>query len=216
MRFVEFLRATVLLSAGAATALAAITVLAFGTHSEAHLVPIAVGWWVVAALLGLRLGRRAEANPPIARLLASAKASTTMPEHRPNAVLINRLWPLIVFVLAAGGLAFLAPQVPGIAAGFAIIWALAWRQQDSAVRAIEERDGVCFYVRRTSPVRPIALERTPGFKALRPERANGAVSGAAPTPKSGEAIQLRSGPLSSARAIKRKAGSSWTFWVSTP
>jgi hypothetical protein len=81
-----------------------------------------------------------------------------------------------VFVLVAGGLAFLAPQVPGIAAGFAIIWALAWRQQDSAVRAIEERDGVCFYVRRTSPVRPIALERTPGFKALRPERANGAIS----------------------------------------
>ncbi len=176
MRFVEFLRATVLLSAGAATALAAITVLAFGTHSEAHLVPIAVGWWVIATLLGLRLGRRAETNPPIARLLASAKASTTMPEHRPNAVLVNRLWPLIVFVLAAGGLAFLAPQVPGIAAGFAIIWALAWRQQDSAVRAIEERDGVCFYVRRTSPVRPIALERTPGFKALRPERANGAIS----------------------------------------
>jgi hypothetical protein len=31
-------------------------------------------------------------------------------------------------------------------------------------------------VRRTSPVRPIALERTPGFKALRPERANGAVT----------------------------------------
>src|SRR5438128_429482 len=124
----------------------------------------------------LRLGRRAETNPPIARLLASAKASTTMPEHQPNAILINRLWPLIVFVLAAGGLAFLAPQVPGIAAGFAIIWALAWRQQDSAVRAIEERDGVCFYVRRTSPVRPIALERTPGFKALRPERANGAIS----------------------------------------
>jgi hypothetical protein len=30
-------------------------------------------------------------------------------------------------------------------------------------------------VRRTSPVRPIALERTPGFKALRPERVNGAV-----------------------------------------
>ena len=67
-------------------------------------------------------------------------------------------------------------QVPGIAAGFAIIWALAWRHQDAAVSAIEERDGACFYVRRTSPVRPIALERTPGFKTLRPERANGAVS----------------------------------------
>jgi hypothetical protein len=44
------------------------------------------------------------------------------------------------------------------------------------VAAIEERDGACFFVRRTSPVQPIALERTPGFKTQRPERVNGAVS----------------------------------------
>jgi hypothetical protein len=44
------------------------------------------------------------------------------------------------------------------------------------VAAIEERDGAFFYVQRTSPVRPMALERTPGFKALRPERTNGAVT----------------------------------------
>jgi len=176
VRFVDFLKTTVLLSAGAGTALAAITVLALGTHSEEHLLPIALGWWVIAVLIGLRLGRRAETNPPIARLLSSAKASTTLPEHRPSAILLNRLWPLLLFTLAAGGVAFLAPQVPGIATGFAIIWALAWRRQDAAVTAIEERDGVCFYVRRTSPVRPIALECTPGFKALRPERANGAVT----------------------------------------
>jgi hypothetical protein len=176
VRFVDFLRTTVLLSAGAATALAAVTVLAAATHSGETLVPIAVGWWLLATLIGLRLGRKAEMNPPIARLLASAKASTTLPEHHPGAILLNRLWPLLVFTLIAGGLAFLAPQVPGIAAGFAIIWALAWRRQDAAVAAIEERDGACFFVRRTSPVRPIALERTPGFKTLRPERANGAVS----------------------------------------
>jgi hypothetical protein len=176
VRFVDFLKTTVLLSAGAATALATVTVLAIGTHSEQHLAPIAVGWWVIAALVGLRMGRRAETNPPIARLLASAKASTTLPELHPGPILLNRLWPLLVFTLIAGGLAFLAPQVPGIAAGFAIIWALAWRRQDAAVTAIEERDGAAFYVRRTSPLRPMALERTPGFKALRIERANGAIS----------------------------------------
>jgi hypothetical protein len=176
VRFVDFLRATVLLSAATATALAAVTVLAAATHSREYLVPIAVGWWVLAAVIGLRLGRRAETSPPIARLLSSARTSSALPEHRPGAILINRLWPLLAFTLVAGGLAFLAPQVPGIAAGFAIIWALAWRHQDAAVSAIEERDGACFYVRRTSPVRPIALERTPGFKTLRPERANGAVS----------------------------------------
>ncbi len=176
MRFVDFLRATVLLSAAAATALALVTVLALGTKSDENVLPIALGWWVVATLIGLRLGRRAETNPPIARLLASARSSTALPENHPSAILINRLWPLLLFALVAGGLAFLAPQIPGIAAGFAIIWALAWRRQDAAVAAIEERDGAFFYVRRTSPVRPMALERTPGFKALRPERANGAVT----------------------------------------
>jgi 4-amino-4-deoxy-L-arabinose transferase-like glycosyltransferase len=176
VRFVDFLKTTVLLSAGAATALAAVTVLAVAQSSDTLLGPVAVGWWVLATLIGLRLGRRAETNPPIARLLAGAKSTTTLPEHHPGATLLNRLWPLLLFTLLAGGLAFLAPQIPGIAAGFAIVWALAWRRQDAAVAAIEERDGAYFYVRRTSPVRPMSLERTPGFKTLRPERANGAVT----------------------------------------
>jgi hypothetical protein len=178
VRFVDFLRTTVLLSAGAATALATVTVLASAASSEnnSYLVPIALGWWVIATILGLRLGRRAQTSPPIARLLASARASTTLPEHHPSAILINRLWPLLLFTLLSGGLAFLAPQIPGIAAGFAIIWALAWRRQDAAVEAIEERDGAAFYVQRTSPIRPMSLVRTPGFAASRPQRANGAVT----------------------------------------
>lgn len=168
MRFVDFLKTTVLLSAGAATALAAVTVVGAGDQGNTLLVPVAAGWWLLAALIGLRIGRRAEATPPIGRLLAGAKATTTLPEHRPGLVLANRLWPLLLLTLVAGALAFLAPQIPGIGAGFTIIWALAWRRQDAAVAAIEERDGVRFYVQRTSPIRPMALERTPGFKALRP------------------------------------------------
>jgi hypothetical protein len=178
VRFVDFLRTTVLLSAGAATALAAVTVLASAASatSNSYLVPIAVGWWVIAAVVGMLIGRRAQTSPPIARLLASARASTTLPEHHPSAILLNRLWPLLAFTLLSGGLAFLAPQIPGIAAGFAIIWALAWRRQDAAVEAIEERDGAAFYVQRTSPIRPMSLLRTPGFSASRPERVNGAVT----------------------------------------
>jgi hypothetical protein len=176
VRFVDFLRTTVLLSAGAATALGVIAVLAAAADSNQLLLAVCVGWWVVASVVGLRMGRRAATSPPIARLLANAKASTTLPEQHPSAILLNRLWPLLVFTLLAGGLAFLAPQVPGIAAGFAIIWALAWRRQDAAVAAIEERDGASFYVRRTSPLRPIALLRTPGFKAIRAESVNGAVT----------------------------------------
>jgi hypothetical protein len=179
VRFVEFLKTTVMLSAGAATALAAVTVLAAarpGASSERRLLEVAVGWWIVSALIGLGLGRRNETNPPIARLLASARASSTLPEQHPRAVLLNRLWPLLAFTLIAGALAFLAPQIPGIAAGFAIIGALALRRQHAAVAAIEGRDGVRFYVRRTPPLRPIELDRTPGFKALRPQATNGALS----------------------------------------
>jgi hypothetical protein len=176
VRFVDFLRSTVLLSAGAATALATITVLAASAKSDTQLGEIIIGWWLIAIAAGLRMGRRAHTSPAIARLLAGARASSSLPEHQPGAILLNRLWPLAVFTLLAGGLGFLEPQIPGIAAGFAITWALAWRRQDAAVAAIEERDGATFYVRRTSPVRPIALLRTPGFKAARPERVDGAVT----------------------------------------
>jgi hypothetical protein len=80
-------------------------------------------------------------------------------------VLLNRLWPLLVSTIGAGALAFVLPQVPAIATGFAIIWALAWRHQASAVSAIEERDGARFYLVRNSPLKPIRLIRTPGFRS---------------------------------------------------
>ena len=168
MRFVDFLRATVLLSGGAATMLAVLTLAAATPGGDGQGVFYAVGWWVLAALDGSWIGRRNEVNPPIARLLADAKAATMMPEVRPGATMANRLWPLLVVVVAAGALAFVGPQIPAIAAGFTIIWALAWRRQESAVQAIEERDGVSFFVERTSPVRPIQLIRTPGFRRERP------------------------------------------------
>jgi hypothetical protein len=176
VHFVDFLRVTVLLSAAAATALAIVTVFSAAPSSDQTIVPISVGWWAVAAAAGLWLGRRAEAHPPIARLLREAKTSTALPEYRPGATLLNRLWPLLLFTAVAGGLAFLAPQIPGIGAGFAIAVALWWRRQDAAVAAIEERDGVRFHVLQTSPLQAIALARTPGFKALRPQRVNGATT----------------------------------------
>jgi 4-amino-4-deoxy-L-arabinose transferase-like glycosyltransferase len=176
VHFVDFLRATVLLSAAAATALVLVTVLAVAPSADPTVIPISVGWWVLAAAIGLRLGRHAEVNPPIARLLAEARSSTALPEYRPGATLLNRLWPLLLFTLLAGGLAFLLPQIPGIGAGFAIALALWWRRQDAAVAAIEERDGVRFHVLRTSPFRSIALARTPGFKTLRPQRIDGATT----------------------------------------
>ena len=174
MRFTDFLKATVLISAGAATALAAVTAVGAAQDFNATLVPFAAGWWLAAAAIGTWLGRRAQTTPPIARVLAGARTSPALPELRPGRVLLNRLWPLLVSTVAAGALAFLFPQVPAIATGFAIIWALAWRRQESAVAAIEGRDGVRFYVEPTSPVEPIQLLRTPGFYSTYPSP-NGSV-----------------------------------------
>lgn len=173
MRFADLLKTTVLLSAGAATTLGVVTVAAASNDAQASIVLIVAGWWIAAGVLGVVLGRRERVTPAIGRLLASAKPATSLPEIRPGAIVANRLWPLLGCTVAAGALAFVAPQIPGIATGFAIIWALAWRGQDAAVTAIEERDGVTFYVERTSPVRPIRLVRTPGFRRGAP-RMNGA------------------------------------------
>ncbi|MGZ8633468.1 MAG: hypothetical protein ACXWZZ_06385 [Solirubrobacteraceae bacterium] len=164
MRFVDLLKSTVMLSAGAATMLAIVTVIGATSDHDDTLVLIATGWWVAASLIGVLLGRRAQVTAPIGRLLADAKMATMLPEHRPAAVILNRLWPLLLSTVAGGALGFVFPQVPAVACGFAIIWSLAWRRQDSAVLAVEERDGVTFYVERTSPVRPMQLVRTPGLR----------------------------------------------------
>jgi hypothetical protein len=164
VRFVDLLKTTVMLSAAAATMLAIITVIAATGDRDDTLVLIGAGWWVAASLIGALLGRRAQVTAPIGRLLADAKLATMLPEHRPAAVIVNRLWPLLVSTVAAGAVGFIFPQVPLVACGFAIIWSLAWRRQDSAVLAVEERDGVTYYVERTSPLRPMALVRTPGLR----------------------------------------------------
>jgi hypothetical protein len=164
VRFVDLLKSTVMLSAGAATMLAIVTVIGATSDHYDTLVLIATGWWVAGSLIGVFLGRRPQVTAPIGRLLADAKMATMLPEHRPAAVILNRLWPLLISTVAAGAIGFVFPQVPAVACGFAIIWSLAWRRQDSAVLAVEERDGVTFYVERTSPVRPMQLVRTPGLR----------------------------------------------------
>jgi hypothetical protein len=165
VRFSDFLRTAVLTSAGSATLLAAVTVAGAAGNSDDTIVPFAAGWWVAAALIGIWMGRRSETSASIASLLASARTQASLPEVNPARTSLNRLWPLLISTLGAGAVAFLIPQVPAVATGFAIIWSLAWRRQASAVRAIEQRDGARFYVDKTSPLKPIRLVRTPGFRS---------------------------------------------------
>jgi hypothetical protein len=164
LRFGDFLKATVLLSAASATLLAALTVIGLGRNSPDDTAAyVCAAWWALSALIGIWVGRRANTSPPIARLLASAKSQTLLPEQHAGRTLVNRLWPLLLSTIVAAVASVFYPQVAGIAAGFGVIWALGWRRQEQAVAAIEERDAVRFYVDSTSPLRPMQLVRTPGF-----------------------------------------------------
>ena len=168
MRFVDFLKTTVLACAGAATVLGLLAIRAVALDGDTELLGFALGWWALATVVGVWLGRERDTLPAIGRLLGEARSTSTLPEHeKPGLVLVNRLWPLFALLLVSAALAWSLPQVPAIGAGFLLIWALYWRRQEAAVTAIEERDGVAFFVERTKPWKAMRLVRTPGFRRLR-------------------------------------------------
>ena len=169
MRFREFLRVAVLLFGGAATALSLVSIVGATRADDSLLLFVALGWWIVAALAGLWLGRRLSATPGIGRLLSEARSTTTLPELEPGAVLFNRLWPLAVLAVAAGAVGFFVPQVPVVGTGYALLVALWWRRQSAAVAAIELRDGVEFWFDRSAPYGAPRLLRLPGMRKIEPQ-----------------------------------------------
>jgi hypothetical protein len=169
MAFCDLLRMTVLLAAGAATVLAAVTAIVVGTTADTLTLFVALGWWIVALFGGLILGRPSQAADAMRPLLSGAKTATAMPEiGSPAWSSLARLWPIGGFAVTAGGLGFLFPGVSAIGAGFALAAALLWRAREGAVAAIEERDGVRFYVEPGSALQPVKLIRTPGLRRDRP------------------------------------------------
>jgi hypothetical protein len=173
MRYTDFLKATVFLTAGEATALGAVTVAVAAGRGDTTLLIFAIAWWTIAAVAGGWLGRRLETTASIGTLLANARSTTTLPEIRPATVMLNRLWLLGVSVVLAAGLSWLFPQLAAVVAGGSILIALAWRKQERAVTAIEERDGVRYYVVPTSPFKGIELVRTGGLRRLRSVNGSG-------------------------------------------
>ena len=168
MRFRDFLRVSVLLYGGAATALAIVSVAGATRADSTTLVYVAAVWWCVAALAGLWLGRGPRTTEGIARLLAEARSTNSLPQLEPGAVIFNRLWPVAVVTVVAGAVGFFVPQVPIVATGFFLLVALVWRKQSGAVAAIEGRDGVEFWFDRTSPFGGPRLLRLPGLRRIEP------------------------------------------------
>jgi hypothetical protein len=153
VRFRDLLRVSVLLFGGTATALAVVSVVGAAGEDTNTLVYVAAIWWCVASLVGLWLGRR----------------PTTTPGIEPGTVLFNRLWPLIVLGIVSAVVGFFVPQVPAIATGYCLLVALLWRHQSRAVEAIEGRDGVEFWLDRSSPFERPKLLRLPGLRKIEPE-----------------------------------------------
>jgi hypothetical protein len=169
MAFCDLLRTTVLLTAGAATVLAAVTAIVVGTTGDTLTLFVAIGWWIVALVGGLVLGRPSQAAEAMRPVLADARTATAMPEiGTPARSALGRLWPIAAFTVIAGVLGFIFPGVSAVGAGFALAAALMWRAREGAVAAIEERDGVRFYVEPGSALEPVRLVRTPGLRRERP------------------------------------------------
>jgi hypothetical protein len=169
MAFCDLLRMTVLLAAGAATALAAITVVSATSAGDTLTIYVAAVWWTVALVGGIVLGRPSRAAEAMRPALTEARMATALPSlGNPGRAALARLWPLAAFAAIAGGLGLVYSGVAAIGAGFALGAALTLRSREGAVAAIEERDGVRFYVEPGSALQPVTLVRTPGLRRGRP------------------------------------------------
>ena len=171
MLFCDLLRVTVLLVAGVATVLGAVAVAVANREGETTALLVGAAWWLGAAAIGLWIGRSVRAAEAMGRVLAGARTATSLPPESPAWIAFLRLWPIGAFALLVGAAGWVWPQIAAIGGGYAIAIALAWRGRERAVAAIEERDGVRFYVEPSSALEPVRLVRTPGLYRDRAPRA---------------------------------------------
>lgn len=167
MPYTDLLRITVFLTGAEATALGAITAFSAGGADDTTAFLVAAAWWTIALALGLWLGRPSAAADSVRDALARARTATSLPQETPSRIALARLWPVGATAIAAGALGVVWPGVAAIAAGYALLVALAMRTREAAVLGIEQRDGVKFYVVPNSALRPVQLVRTPGLRSDR-------------------------------------------------
>ncbi len=167
MPYTDLLRVTVFVTGAEATALGAISAIAVGGEPGATTLIVAGAWWLISLILGFWLGRPERAREDVREPLARARTATSLPPESPARISLQRLWPIALTAILAGGLGVFFPGVAIIGTGYALIVSLSWHTREAAVLAIEERDGVRFYVVPNSAFRPIELVRTPGLRSDR-------------------------------------------------
>ncbi|MGK2954688.1 MAG: hypothetical protein ACSLFI_03325 [Solirubrobacterales bacterium] len=170
MPFADLLRSTVFLTAGGATALAAIAVIGAQRDFNPTILIVGAVWWITAAWIGLSMGQADKTEESMREVLANSKTVTPGGQQAqlsdPGRIAWGRLWPILAAVATAGGLGIVFPEIAVIGSGFALLVAMAWRNREAAVLAIEQRDGVRFLIEAGSPFKPVKLIRTPGFRAF--------------------------------------------------
>ncbi|MFN8215448.1 MAG: hypothetical protein U0R71_02525 [Solirubrobacterales bacterium] len=165
MPYTDLLRVTVFLTGAEATVLGAISAIGANRENDTTTMLIAAGWWLVSIAIGFWLGRPARAREDMRDPLARARTATSLPSQAPARIAVGRLWPIALTAIVAGVLGLFFPGVAVIGAGYALIVSLAWHSREAAVLAIEQRDGVKFYVVPSPAWRAVELMRTPGLRS---------------------------------------------------
>jgi hypothetical protein len=165
MAYSDLIRVTVLLTGAEATALAAVASISANRSTDTTTLAIAATWWLIAVAVGFFLGRPGRAADALRDTLARARTATSLPPETPARIAFGRLWPIGLTAVAAGAMGIFYPGVAAVGAGYALLVSLAWHTREAAVLAIEQRDGVKFYVVPNSAFRAIQLVRTPGLRS---------------------------------------------------
>lgn len=163
MRYCDYLHSSVLMIGSSAVALILISAGSLARDGSMTLIVLSIAWLATCVIVGLWQGSGESAQESVRRLLSKSRPEPIFPQIEPPAVLLSRLWPVLAITIMAAFTAYWFPQLAVAAAGYGLLWALAWRRQSDAVLAIEERDTVHFWIVRSSPFAPPKLVRVPAM-----------------------------------------------------
>jgi hypothetical protein len=163
MRYCDYLHSSVLMIGSSAVALILISAGSLAREGSTTLILLSVAWLAIAVVLGLWMGSGPSVQDSVRTLLSKSRPEPIFPKIEPPAVLLSRLWPVLAITLLGAFTAYWFPQLAVAAAGYGLLWSLAWRRQSDAVLAIEERDAVHFWIVRSSPFAPPKLVRVPAM-----------------------------------------------------
>lgn len=163
MRYCDYLHSSVLMIGSSAVALIVISAGSLARDGGMTLIILSIAWLAICVVVGLWQGSSESAQDSVRVLLSRSRPEPIFPKIEPPAVLLSRLWPVLAITIVAAFSAYWFPQFAVAAAGYGLLWALAWRRQSDAVLAIEERDTVHFWIVRSSPFAPPKLVRVPAM-----------------------------------------------------